>query len=71
MYLETVTVEDWLDHDEALGQVLAVQTPAVESSLVRGIVENLKNNLKKDNQRRKLPIEQYEEGYLDFSKSFF
>ena len=42
MYLETVTVEDWLYHDEALGEVLAVQAPAVESSLVRGIVEYFK-----------------------------
>ena len=39
-YLETVTVENRLDHDEALGQVLPVQAATVERSLVRGVVEH-------------------------------
>ena len=39
-YLETVAVENWLNHNETLGQVFAVQAPAVEGRLVGGIVEN-------------------------------
>ena len=32
--IEAVAVEDWLDHDETLGEVLLGQTASVESRLV-------------------------------------
>ena len=39
--LEAVAVEDGLDHDEALSEVLPVETPAVEGGLVWTVVEDL------------------------------
>ena len=39
--LETVAVEDGLDHDQTLGQILAVQTASIEGGLVRAVVEHL------------------------------
>ena len=39
--LETVAVEDRLDHDETLSEVLSVETASVERSLIRTVVEDL------------------------------
>lgn len=39
--VEGVGVEDWLDHDEGLGQVLPVELVAVVGALVRTVVEYL------------------------------
>lgn len=39
--VEGVSVQDWLDHDEGLGQVLPVELVAVVGALVRTVVEHL------------------------------
>ena len=38
---EGIGIEDWLYHDEALGDILSVQLVAVVGTLIRTVVEHL------------------------------